>query len=179
MRATSGRSPGWDVGTREGTSRAAGFACPVIARDIHVDRRTRQSAAAEDDCPNGGMTAHSHGRCGAAPRPGVHARYLGRRAELTRAGVTDYGGLWLAVTPSGEAIERVWAVLTEPGHLGVWFGQGTPAEVDLHPGGIIRRVSVQPPRRSGAALVRFPGQCAGPGPQSQAQSSRAEAYGGG
>ena len=26
-------------------------------------------------------------RRGAAPRPGVHARYLGRRAELTRAGV--------------------------------------------------------------------------------------------
>jgi hypothetical protein len=76
-------------------------------------------------------------RRGAAPRPGVHARCLGRRAELIRAGITDYGGLWLAVTPSGEAIERVWAVLTKPGHIGVWFGQGTPAEVDLHPGGIM------------------------------------------
>ncbi len=34
-------------------------------------------------------------------------------------------------------IERVWAVLTEPGHIGVWFGQGTPAEVDLRPAGIM------------------------------------------
>jgi hypothetical protein len=132
----SRRFPGWDVAARAGTNRAAGFAIPVIARSVHVDRRTRQSAAAEDDCPNGGMTARSHGRCG-APRPGVHARCLGRRAELIRAGVTDYGGLWLAVTPSGEAIERFWAVLTEPGHIGVWFGQGTPAEVGLRPGGIM------------------------------------------
>jgi len=97
-------------------------------------------------------------RRGAAPRPGVHARCLGRRAELIRAGVTDYGGLWLAVTPSGEAIERFWVVLTEPEHVGVWFGQGTPAEVDLHPGGIMvldhgehgtfptRIVKVDPPR---------------------------------
>jgi uncharacterized protein YndB with AHSA1/START domain len=34
-------------------------------------------------------------------------------------------------------IERVWAVLTEPAHIGVWFGQGTPTEVDLRPGGIM------------------------------------------
>lgn len=34
-------------------------------------------------------------------------------------------------------IERVWAVLTEAEHIGVWFGQGTPTEVDLRPGGIM------------------------------------------
>ena len=32
-------------------------------------------------------------------------------------------------------IERVWAVLTEPAHVGRWFGQGGPAEIDLRPGG--------------------------------------------
>jgi uncharacterized protein YndB with AHSA1/START domain len=36
------------------------------------------------------------------------------------------------------AVERVWAVLTEPEHVGQWFGQGKPAEVDLRPGGIMR-----------------------------------------
>jgi uncharacterized protein YndB with AHSA1/START domain len=34
-------------------------------------------------------------------------------------------------------IERVWAVLTEPDHVGVWFGGGGPAEVDLRPGGVM------------------------------------------
>jgi uncharacterized protein YndB with AHSA1/START domain len=33
--------------------------------------------------------------------------------------------------------ERVWAVLTEPEHVGVWFGQGEPTQVDLRPGGIM------------------------------------------
>jgi uncharacterized protein YndB with AHSA1/START domain len=32
-------------------------------------------------------------------------------------------------------VDRVWAVLTEPEHVGAWFGQGSPAEVDLRPGG--------------------------------------------
>jgi uncharacterized protein YndB with AHSA1/START domain len=32
-------------------------------------------------------------------------------------------------------IERVWAVLTEPEHVGSWFGQGKPTPVDLRPGG--------------------------------------------
>ncbi|HWC84067.1 MAG TPA: SRPBCC family protein [Pseudonocardiaceae bacterium] len=32
-------------------------------------------------------------------------------------------------------IERVWAVLTEPKHVGTWFGQGKPIPVDLRPGG--------------------------------------------
>jgi len=31
--------------------------------------------------------------------------------------------------------ERVWAALTEPAHLGAWFG--TSAEVDLRPGGAL------------------------------------------
>jgi uncharacterized protein YndB with AHSA1/START domain len=34
-------------------------------------------------------------------------------------------------------IERVWAVLTEPEHVGAWFGQGKPTEIDLRPGGIM------------------------------------------
>ena len=34
-------------------------------------------------------------------------------------------------------VERVWAVLTEPEHVGVWFGQGAPTPVDLRPGGIM------------------------------------------
>ncbi|MFI6289242.1 SRPBCC family protein [Streptomyces sp. NPDC051018] len=32
-------------------------------------------------------------------------------------------------------VERVWAVLTEPEHVGSWFGQGEPTPVDLRPGG--------------------------------------------
>jgi uncharacterized protein YndB with AHSA1/START domain len=34
-------------------------------------------------------------------------------------------------------IEHVWAVLTEPAHVGTWFGAGTPAEIDLRPGGVM------------------------------------------
>jgi uncharacterized protein YndB with AHSA1/START domain len=34
-------------------------------------------------------------------------------------------------------IERVWAVLTEPEHVGAWFGTGAPAEIDLHAGGVM------------------------------------------
>ncbi len=34
-------------------------------------------------------------------------------------------------------VERVWAVLTEPEHVGQWFGQGKPAQIDLRPGGIM------------------------------------------
>ncbi|MGW9170248.1 SRPBCC family protein [Streptomyces decoyicus] len=34
-------------------------------------------------------------------------------------------------------VERVWAVLTEPEHVGAWFGQGEPTPVDLRPGGIM------------------------------------------
>ncbi|GGU57780.1 activator of HSP90 ATPase [Streptomyces albospinus] len=34
-------------------------------------------------------------------------------------------------------VERVWAVLTEPEHVGSWFGQGKPTPVDLRPGGIM------------------------------------------
>ena len=34
-------------------------------------------------------------------------------------------------------VERVWAVLTEPEHVGKWFGQGSPTPIDLRPGGIM------------------------------------------
>ncbi|WP_250033454.1 SRPBCC family protein [Paractinoplanes maris] len=55
-------------------------------------------------------------------------------------------------------VERVWAVITEPHHVGVWFGPGEPAEIDLRPGGTMRLdhgqygvfptliVAVEPPR---------------------------------
>lgn len=33
-------------------------------------------------------------------------------------------------------VERVWAVLTEPDHIGQWFG-GRPADFDLRPGAIM------------------------------------------
>jgi uncharacterized protein YndB with AHSA1/START domain len=37
--------------------------------------------------------------------------------------------------------QRVWQVLTEPEHVGVWFGSGSgagkPTEIDLRPGGIM------------------------------------------
>lgn len=32
---------------------------------------------------------------------------------------------------------RVWEVMTEPRHVGMWFGNGEPAEIDLRPGGRI------------------------------------------
>jgi uncharacterized protein YndB with AHSA1/START domain len=56
-------------------------------------------------------------------------------------------------------VERVWAVITEPEHVGSWFGQGEPAEIDLRPGGIMHLdhgqhgqfptvfTVVEPPRR--------------------------------
>jgi uncharacterized protein YndB with AHSA1/START domain len=34
-------------------------------------------------------------------------------------------------------MERVWEVLTEPVHVGTWFGTGAPAEIDLRPGGVM------------------------------------------
>ena len=33
--------------------------------------------------------------------------------------------------------ERVWDILTKPEHIGHWFGSGTPATVDLRPGGVM------------------------------------------
>jgi uncharacterized protein YndB with AHSA1/START domain len=33
--------------------------------------------------------------------------------------------------------ERVWEILTKPEHIGRWFGPGTPATVDLRPGGVM------------------------------------------
>ncbi|MFE0024879.1 SRPBCC family protein [Amycolatopsis sp. NPDC059021] len=35
-------------------------------------------------------------------------------------------------------VERVWAVLTEPEHVGQWFGHGEPPPIDLRPGGVMR-----------------------------------------
>ncbi|NUT48065.1 MAG: SRPBCC family protein [Saccharothrix sp.] len=34
-------------------------------------------------------------------------------------------------------VARVWAALTEPEHVGRWFGSGAPAVIDLRPGGIM------------------------------------------
>ncbi|MCB5906848.1 SRPBCC family protein [Streptomyces pinistramenti] len=56
-------------------------------------------------------------------------------------------------------VERVWAVLTEPEHVGNWFGQGAPTPIDLRPGGLMHLdhgpygrftttiVRVEPPHR--------------------------------
>jgi uncharacterized protein YndB with AHSA1/START domain len=73
-------------------------------------------------------------------------------------------------------VQRVWAVITEPEHVGAWFGQGGPARIDLRPGGIMyfdhglpgeypaRIEKVEPPHyfayRWAAA---FPGQVANEG----------------
>jgi uncharacterized protein YndB with AHSA1/START domain len=37
----------------------------------------------------------------------------------------------------GAPVARVWAALTEGEHVGRWFGDGSPAKVDLRPGGWI------------------------------------------
>ena len=34
-------------------------------------------------------------------------------------------------------IDKVWSVLTEPDHVGTWFGTGTPIRIDLRPGGLM------------------------------------------
>jgi uncharacterized protein YndB with AHSA1/START domain len=34
-------------------------------------------------------------------------------------------------------IERVWDVLTNPTHVGNWFGTGKPVSIDLRPGGVM------------------------------------------
>jgi uncharacterized protein YndB with AHSA1/START domain len=34
-------------------------------------------------------------------------------------------------------VQRVWSVITEPQHVGVWFGQGEPSRIDLRPGGLM------------------------------------------
>ncbi|MFJ3948848.1 SRPBCC family protein [Streptomyces libani] len=70
-------------------------------------------------------------------------------------------------------VERVWAVLTEPEHVGSWFGQGRPTPVDLRPGGIMQLdhgeygqfpttiVAVDPPRHfSYRWASAFPGEVA-------------------
>jgi uncharacterized protein YndB with AHSA1/START domain len=35
------------------------------------------------------------------------------------------------------SVPRVWEVVTEPKHVGMWFGNGEPAEIELRPGGRI------------------------------------------
>lgn len=70
-------------------------------------------------------------------------------------------------------MERVWAVLTEPEHVGQWFGQGGPTPVDLRPGGIMHLdhgeygqfsttiVTVDPPRHfSYRWASAYPGEVA-------------------
>ncbi|MGW1277174.1 SRPBCC family protein [Streptomyces tsukubensis] len=72
--------------------------------------------------------------------------------------------------------ERVWAVLTEPEHVGAWFGLGEPAPVDLRPGGTMfldhgehgqfptTIVTVEPPRRFAYRWASaYPGEQAGEG----------------
>jgi uncharacterized protein YndB with AHSA1/START domain len=55
-------------------------------------------------------------------------------------------------------VERVWAIITEAEHVNNWFSPGSPARIDLRPGGIMRLdhgefgvfptliVTVDPPR---------------------------------
>lgn len=70
-------------------------------------------------------------------------------------------------------IERVWTVLTESEYVGQWFGDGTPAPVDLRPGGIMRLdhgdhgvfptkfVAIDPPRSLSYRWASgFPGEVA-------------------
>ncbi|ANW17924.1 SRPBCC family protein [Streptomyces clavuligerus] len=72
--------------------------------------------------------------------------------------------------------ERVWAVLTEPEHVGAWFGQGEPTPVELRAGGTMLLdhgeygqfpttvVEVEPPHRfSYRWASAHPGEQAVPG----------------
>ncbi|MEU3714013.1 SRPBCC family protein [Streptomyces catenulae] len=73
-------------------------------------------------------------------------------------GATDRDRIEREITVAAP-VERVWAVLTEPEHVGSWFGQGTPTPVDLRPGGVMHLdhgpygrfpvvfVTVEPPHR--------------------------------
>lgn len=56
----------------------------------------------------------------------------------------------IAATP-----ERVWEILTTPEHIGRWFGSGTPATVDLVPGGIIVLAPAGPGERYLARIVKI------------------------
>lgn len=70
-------------------------------------------------------------------------------------------------------IDKVWAVLTEPEHVGRWFGTGSPVEIDLRPGGVMVLdhgehgtyatvfVAIDPPRAlSYRWAAGYPGQVA-------------------
>jgi uncharacterized protein YndB with AHSA1/START domain len=50
--------------------------------------------------------------------------------------------------------ERVWDILTKPEHIGHWFGQGTPASVDLRPGGVMVIEPGPAGRKSLARIVK-------------------------
>ena len=40
-------------------------------------------------------------------------------------------------TQIAAPIDRVWAALTEPENVAIWFGTGIPTDIDLRPGGIM------------------------------------------
>ena len=50
--------------------------------------------------------------------------------------------------------ERVWDILTKPEHIGRWFGPGTPATVDLRPGGVMEIEPGPPGEKYLARIVK-------------------------
>jgi uncharacterized protein YndB with AHSA1/START domain len=51
-------------------------------------------------------------------------------------------------------VERVWEILTTPEHIGRWFGSGSPATVDLRPGGVMVLAPAGPGERYLARIVK-------------------------
>jgi uncharacterized protein YndB with AHSA1/START domain len=49
--------------------------------------------------------------------------------------------------------DRVWDVVTQPEHIGKWFGPGTPATVDLRPDGVMI-IEPEPGTRHLARIVK-------------------------
>jgi uncharacterized protein YndB with AHSA1/START domain len=49
--------------------------------------------------------------------------------------------------------ERVWEILTTPEHIGHWFGDGSPATVDLRPDGVMV-LEPMPGERTLARIVK-------------------------
>jgi uncharacterized protein YndB with AHSA1/START domain len=49
--------------------------------------------------------------------------------------------------------ERVWEILTKPEHIGHWFGDGSPATVDLRPDGVMV-LEPMPGERTLARIVK-------------------------
>jgi uncharacterized protein YndB with AHSA1/START domain len=50
--------------------------------------------------------------------------------------------------------ERVWDILTQPEHIGHWFGSGAPATVDLRTGGVMVIEPGPPGERYLASVVK-------------------------